>query len=347
VELREFPVEVTEHLAHGRTCAHCGHVTWGQTPPDVRAHVCGPRLTATLSYLSGVMHASKRSIEEFVETVYGVPIALGTVSKLEQEMSAALAAAHAEAQQAVREADAKNVDETGWKRAGTKCWLWGAATALVACFVIAPSRGAAGLAALLGDQVKGIIASDRWSVYGRLQLCRRQLCWAHLKRDFQKLIDRGGAAKEYGELGLAAVHILFHEWHLFRGGGSRAALQREVTPVREFMREWLEEGARCRDAKAAALCGNLLAVEPALWTFLYKHGVEPTNNRIERQLRSGVLWRKNAFGCHSDDGCRFVERILTVVQTLRLQKRPVLGFLYHSLSSHRQGRPVPALLQGA
>jgi transposase len=346
VELPEIPVRVTEYQAHARACRNCGHVTWAKIPDAIRAHGCGPRLTATMSFLSGVLHAGKRGIEEFVETVLRVPIALGTVSNLEQEMSAALAAAHAEAQQAVQEAAAKNVDETGWKRAGAKRWLWGAATALVACFVIAPTRGALGLAALLGNKIKGIISSDRWSVYGQLKLGLRQLCWAHLKRDFQKLVDRGGAGKHYGELGVTAVQILFHEWHLFRGGGSRAALQRELQPLRETVRSWLEEGARCRDDKAAALCGNLLDVEPALWTFLYKKDVEPTNNHIERLLRPGVLWRKNAFGCHSESGCRFVERILTVVQTLRLQKRPVLEFLYQSLCSHRSGYPAPKLLPG-
>jgi transposase len=216
----------------------------------------------------------------------------------------------------------------------------------VACFIIAPSRGAAGLAALLGRKITGIISSDRWSVYGQLKLGLRQLCWAHLKRDFQKLVDAGGRGQGYGELGLGAVHILFHEWHLFRGGGSRAALQRELEPLREAMRSWLEEGARCREAKAATLCSNLLEVEPALWTFLYKRGVEPTNNHIERLLRPGVLWRKNAFGCHSEGGCRFVERLLTVTQTLRLQKRAVLEFLYQSLLSHRSGRPAPTLLAG-
>ena len=346
VELPEFSVHVTEYQAHGCTCGHCGHVTWAQIPDDIRAHVCGPRLSVTMSYLSGVLHASKRGIEEFVETVFKVPIALGTVSNREQEMSAALADAHAQAQQAVQQAQTKNVDETGWKQAGARRWLWGAATAQVVCFVIAASRGTVGLAALLGQKIKGIISSDRWSVYGQLKLGMRQLCWAHLKRDFQKLVDLGGTAKEYGDLGLAAVGILFEEWRLFRGGGSRAALQRELEPLRELMRDWLEEGARCRDAKAATLCGNLLDVEPALWTFLYKKDVEPTNNHIERLLRSGVLWRKNAFGCHSESGCRFVERILTVTQTLRLQKRQVLEFLYQSLCSHRSAQPAPRLLPG-
>ncbi|MGH6629002.1 MAG: IS66 family transposase, partial [Burkholderiales bacterium] len=323
----------------------CGQVTWAKMPQEICDHVFGPRLTATMSYLSGVMHASKRGIEEFVETVCGVPIALGTVSNLEQETSAALADAHAEAQQAVQEAAAKNVDETGWKKAGQKRWLWGAATALVACFVIAPTRGAAGLAVLLGKKIKGIISSDRWSVYGQLKLGRRQLCWAHLKRDFQKLVDRGGDAEDFGELGLDTVDVVFEHWHSFRGGGlSRGQLQRQIAPVRQTLREWLELGCACKDSKAAAFCANLLALEPALWTFVRQEGVEPTNNHIERMLRPGVLWRKNAFGCHSDAGCRFVERLLTVVQTLRLQKRPVLDFLYQSLLAHRQSHKAPQLL---
>jgi transposase len=87
-----------------------------------------------------------------------------------------------------------------------------------------------------------------------------------------------------------------------------------------------------------------LKLEPALWTFLYKPGVEPTNNHGERLVRSGVLWRKIAFGCHSERGCRFVERILTVVGTLRLQTRPVLDFLYCSLLAHRNGDTPPTLI---
>ena len=158
---------------------------------------------------------------------------LGTSANLEQEMSAALALAHAEAQQAVRDAAVKNVDETGWKEAGQKRWLWAAATALVACFVIHPKRGALGLTALLGKRIKGIIGSDRWSVYGRLKTHLRQICWAHLKRDFQKMVDRGGPAKEIGEQGLAIVGLVFDVCRTFRGGGiSRQQMHREMAEWR-------------------------------------------------------------------------------------------------------------------
>jgi transposase len=344
-ELPPRMVEVTEYQAHARTCPDCGTITWEKIPDHLRAHAYGPRLTALVSYLSGSPHVSKRGIEELIETVVTLPISLGTIAKLEQEMSAALAPAHAAAQQAVRDAAVKNVDETGWKKAGRPGWLWTAATTWVACFVIHPSRGAVGLAALLGQKITGIVCSDRWSVYGRLLTKQRQVCWAHLKRDFQKLVDRGGAAKEHGEFGLAIVGVVFDSWHSFRGGGmTRRQLRQEIAYWREAFHEQLRQGCACTDTKAAAFCKNLLAVEPALWTFVTKAGVEPTNNHAERVLRSAVLWRKNAFGCHSEAGCRFVERILTVVQTLRLQKRPVMEFLHQALLAHRHGEAAPKLL---
>ena len=106
----------------------------------------------------------------------------------------------------------------------------------------------------------------------------------------------------------------------------------------------LEQGHSCADSKAATFCANLLALYPALWLFTTMEGVEPTNNHAERILRLGVLWRKNAFGCQSAAGCRFVERMLTVVQTLRLQKRPVLDFLYRAIVAHRAGFSSPQLL---
>jgi transposase len=344
-ELPKAAALVTEYQGHARTCTCCGHVTCASIPEELRRHRMGPRLSATLSYFSGSPHVSKRGIEEICETVFQVPISLGAIGNLEQEMSEALQTAHAEAQQAVQQAPLKHVDETGWKQAGRKRWLWGAATTTVVCFVIHATRSLQGLHALLGDKLKGLFVSDRWSVYQCLPVCRRQICWAHLKRDFQKLVDRGGPSQRIGEHGLDVVLVLFEAWHAFRRGElSRRALQTQLNPIRLCLRLRLEEGTRCPETKTAAFCQNLLDLESALWTFLYRPGVEPTNNHIERLVRSAVLWRKIAFGSQSDNGCRFVERILTVVGTLRLQKRPVLQFLEDSLRARREDRQPPKLI---
>lgn len=344
-ELPEIAAVVTEHQGHSRTCPGCGLLNCAAIPSAVRAHVIGPRLAAVMSYFSGRHHNGKRGVQEIVEAVFQVPLSLGTVAALEQEMSAALVPAHTEAGQAVREAAAKNVDETGWKQAGRKRWSWGAATATVAFFVIHARRNWEGLHALLGATIHGIIGSDRWSVYNKVALHLRQLCWAHLKRDFQKCVDRGGSAVATGQAGLKAVEAVFQLWwDLRRRQVSRAELQRGLEPVIQELQEALERGRTCADPKVATFCTNVLALYPALWLFATVEGVEPTNNHIERLLRPGVLWRKNAFGNHSEAGCRFTERILTVVQTLRLQKRHVVDYLHQAMVAHRSGQPAPKLL---
>jgi transposase len=343
-EIPELAAEITEHQGHARTCTCCGHINRGEIPPEIRAHVIGPRLAAVMSYLSGRHHLSRRAVEEVVETVFDVPISLGSVSALEAETSAALASSYQEAQAAVKDAPVKNADETSWSEKGQKRWLWTAATTTVAFFVIHLRRNFKGLQALLGETITGVVCSDRWSVYSKLPLESRQICWAHLKRDFQKLVDRGGPAEAIGRTGLEVVECLFADWWAFRRGElDRAALQARLDPIARELQGALEQGHSCADSKAATFCANLLALYPALWLFTTMEGVEPTNNHAERILRLGVLWRKNAFGCHSAEGCRFVERMLTVVQTLRLQKRPVLDFLYRAIVAHRTGLPSPQL----
>ena len=346
-ELPELTAIITEYQGHARTCSNCGEVTKATIPAEIRAHSCGTRLAATLSYLVGRHHLSKRGVEEIVEDVFDAPISLGTVSALEEEMSAALESAHREALEAVREAPVKNVDETGWKQAGKKCWLWVAATQTVAAFLIHPRRNLAALTVLLGETIHGILISDRWGTYNQVPVCRRQICWAHLKRDFQKCIDRGGPGKAIGEGGLAIVKTVFKAWHDFRGGGcSQEELQERLWPVARRLNRLLERGRACADTTVAQFCENLLDLGEALWLFMIEDDVEPTNNHAERVLRCGVLWRKNAFGCHSLRGCRFVERILTTVQTLRLQGRKVLKFLHETLHAHRTREAAPALLLG-
>jgi transposase len=346
-ELPEMAARVTEYQGHYRTCPDCGALNHAPVPAELKAHSLGPRLAATLAYLAGNHRLSKRGLEEVTQDVFDVPVSLGTIANLERQASAALADAHAEALQAARAAGVKNVDETGWKLAGKLCWLWVAATGSVAAFLIHARRGWEALQALLGEKIQGFVGSDRWSAYSRLSAYSRQVCWAHLKRDFQKLVDRGGAAAPLGEALLRIERRVFEEWHLFRGGTfGRRALQNHLdAEAREFER-LLEAGCGGADAQAAAFCENLLALLPAVWRFVATEGIEPTNNHAERLLRRGVLWRKNAFGGHSDGGCRFVERILTVVQTLRLQRRQVWQFLQQSIAAGRSHQPAPSLLPG-
>jgi transposase len=345
IDLPPVVAVVTEYQGHFRTCADCGHVTHEPIPAEHLAHSVGPRLTATLSYFTGCHGVSKRGVEEIAEAVFDAPLALGTVSHLEQEVSAALEAPHAEAVEAVRAAPVKGADETSWKRVGVKCWLWAAATATVATFVIHSKRSVLGLTALLGMEIQGILSSDRWGPYNRVPVERRQICWAHLKRDFQKIVDRAGPSVEVGKAGGKLTKRVFAAWRAFQEGrATRDKLKQRLAPVMRELKGVLEEGTRDADATVAEFCRNILALEPALWTFVSTEGVEPTNHFLERLLRRAVLWRRRSFGSRSEAGCRFVERILTVVQTRRLQGKPVLEYLEAAVVAHRMRHSCPKLV---
>lgn len=344
-ELPELRAKITEYQGHARTCPCCRHVTRAVIPAEIRAHSIGAALAALMSYLVGNAGQSKRRVEEIIETVFEVPVALGTVANLEREMSAALEPAHQEALAVVERAAVKHLDETGWKKGGHKRWLWVAATNNVVAFVIHRLRNAAVVMLLMGKTLQGILCSDRWRAYDSVPVMQRQVCWAHLKRNFEKLAERGGRGQRIAEACLEIQRQVFELWHLFRGGGiTRPTMDDRMTPLALALLEVLQAGKRCRDRRTARFCDRLLEVYPALWTFVVVEGVEPTNNHAERMQRLAVLYRKNCFGCHSESGCRFVERLLTVVQTLRLQKRGVLQFLQEALTAHRTGQPTPKLV---
>jgi transposase len=346
-ELPELKATVIEYQRHSRSCPCCGQLNPAPLPEDFPSHSIGPGLAGLMAYLVGACGLSKRRVEEVVETVLEVPVALGTVAKLEQEMSAALEPAHQEALAAVQQAPVKHLDETGWKKAGHKRWLWVAATGTVVVFLIHRLRNAAVVLLLVGQTLRGILCSDRWRAYDGVPVLQRQICWAHLKRNWEKLQQRGGAARRVADACLAIKDIVFAQWHLFRGGGlTRGELDDRMAPLALELLAVLQRGERSRDGKTARFCRRVLAVYPALWTFVVVEGVEPTNNHAERVQRLAVLYRKNCFGCHSDSGCRFVERLLTVVQTLRLQKRPVLQYLKETLIAHRAGQAMPRLVLG-
>lgn len=338
---------VTEHQGHGRRCGCCNQLTFATIPGEIRAHGFGPKLAAAVAFITGRCHGSKRTAAEMVETLFGVPISLGSISNIEAEAAAILEPVYACVEQAVREAPVKNVDETGWKIKGKLRWLWLAATKVVACFKIATGRGQATFKEFMGENPIGTFGSDRWHAYNILDLINRQICWSHLKRDFQKFVDYGdNASMQLGTAGLIAVEKVFQLWHSFRDGKiSRESLIIAMKPIQNELTANLKTGEASSEKRVAKFCKKILAIFPALWTFLTIEGVEPTNNHAERTLRLAVIWRKISFGNQSEGGCRFAERILSTVQTLRLQKRNVMDFLCQTFTAARTGQPIPSILQ--
>ena len=271
-------------------------------------------------------------------------MALGEVCQVEQTVATALEPPVQEARTYVQGQDA-NVDETPWRQQQRRARLWVVVTQWVSVFCIRASRGAKVLWELLGEEYSGVLTSDRAKAYNGQPLHRRQICWAHLRRDFQAMIDRGGAGAAVGEMLLEYADVGFGWWHWVRDGTwAHSTFQRYMRWLRGVFRQELEAGTRCGCPKTAATCRELLKMEAALWTFVRVPGLDPTNNAAERALRHPVQWRKTSYGTDSEAGSHFVENILTVVATCRQQERNVLEYLTHCCQALYAGTPPPSLL---
>lgn len=348
-ELPRRPAVVTEYQGHSRACPCCLAVTHHPIPAAIMADAFGPRLAAGLNALAACQHVSVRGLGEVAHALLGVPISLGGVARLQAEMGAALAAPAEALAREVADAPVKHADETGWGNAGARRWMWVALSATAVTFLIHGRRNREALKALLLGEPSGVVVSDRWGAYLGIPPERRQLCWAHLKRDFR------GMAEAAGEAGRAGRNLVMLTGRLF----SLLARVRDGTRTREWLRElaertlrplvrrWLEAGAACDHAATAGKCASILGLEGAMWTFLRVEGVGPTNNAAERALRPAVVRRKKSFGSASVGGEAWLCRILGVTQTLRMRGLTVLDYLADALRAFRSGLPVALVPQSA
>lgn len=315
---------------------------------------------AHVGVLSGQYRQSHQMVQELLDELFGIKISTGSINQLRQQSSEALAAVVAEAQQYVQAQGVVNMDETSFAQGNgdgnnptnRQGWLWVMVTPLVSYFAVFLGRSQAVCQQLLGAAFDGVVGSDRFSGYQHLAMEQRQVCWAHLKRDWTRIAERSGVSGELGKAPLEQQKLLFEHGYRVRDGTlSRSDFATVVAPIQQRIHTLLTEGAsyaigndeKTPLAKTVRTCRQLLKVEAALWTFVTTEGVEPTNNAAERALRPAVLWRKNSFGSQSQSGSLFVSRMLTVVTTLRAQKRPVLEYLVEACAA-RQGLPAPSLL---
>jgi transposase len=334
---------VLHHRRHTLRCPCCLSSTTAPSVPEATSGF-GPKLQAVTSYLSGVGRMGKRPIRQLCEDLFDIPISLGSISHLEARTSQALAPIHAQAKQFLEGRNA-HVDETSWKQGKQKAWLWVAVTQLLSVFLIHRHRSRVAFEELMGPKW-GVLTTDRYAVYGHLEADQRQVCWAHLRRDFQAMIDRQNAGSEIGEELLVYTEALFDLWQRVRDGTlTRRGLQKGYLKwLRGAVRQLLLDGSRCSCAKTSVVCVELLGWEESLWTFARVEGVEPTNNAAERALRHAVCWRKSSYGTDSERGSRFVERILSVVASCRQQGRNILQFLTEAIQSRRHGTTGPSLI---
>lgn len=342
-ELPRAAVLIQEHQSLACRCESCGAITRGIIPTEIARSATGARLTAAIAILCAAVKGSKRDVAMLLTDVLRSPIALGGVCGREREVSDALAGVYQDLVEQAARSKVKYVDETSWKLAGKEIWLWVSADADQVIYRIHRWRSRQALSELFGaNKPCGVFCTDRFGVYEKIK--GRGLCWAHLKRDFVAALERGGAGEAVGMKLLEVLRQVFELWHRFKNKQiSRSGLIEGIGPLQTRMREALQEGAACGQKKTAALCRHLLKREKAMWRFVSTPGLEPTNNLAERMLRGAVIWRKKCFGNVSEGGLRYVERILSVLQTLGQRGHNVLDYLTDAITAHRQGQPPPPI----
>jgi len=343
-ELPEIKPLVTEYQRHRLACPCCRETTCAPLPPGVPTGQSGPRLVAFTGLLMAYFRQSKRRTAEFLGTLLNQPCCPALTVKMQTQVTAAVRGTYEELTARLPTQERVSADETPSKEQNVKVWLWTFVAPLFTVFAIRRTREATAIDELLTDAFNGVVTCDRAKMYWRAR--RLQWCWAHLIRDFQALIDRGdGQAKRLGYDLRRAARKLFRHWGEYRDGTiSRAGLQRRMAPVRREVERLLLRGVQSGNKSLVGMCRELYEHRVWLWMFISCDGVQPTNNASERALRHAVIWRKLSFGTQSAGGSRFVETLLTVIETCRQQHRNVFEYLTAAVEAHLAHQPAPSLL---
>jgi transposase len=342
-ELPEIEPLIVEYQRHRLTCCDCGTTTCAALPSGVPTGQFGARLLAFTGLLMGHFRQSKRRAALFLSDLLNMPCCPAATVKMQNRVAEALEGPYEDLKAQLGGEHQLFMDETPTKQANQKAWLWTAVAATYAVFAIFASRAATALPKLLGDQFCGIINCDRAKMYWQAK--RLQWCWAHLKRDIQALMDHHDhQVKRLGRDLKRPVDVMFILWHKCKSDSiSWEMFQSEMQPVRKEVNSLLLRGVASENKRLIGMCRELYNHREWLWTFTEIQGIEPTNNTAERALRPAVIYRKLSFGTQSEAGSRFIERMLTVCETCRLQNRSVFQWLTTAVEARLQNRPAPKL----
>lgn len=321
IEFPRIDLDVTHHVLHKGCCTRCGKTVSATLCADQRFGY-GPRMSALIAELSGMQGTSRQGVQRFLDSVLGVPISTGAIQKVIDRVSEAALPAYEKIGQTARGREVGYVDETSWFKAGKLHWLWVMATATVAFYLVHPKRSREAFDELI-KHWKGILVSDNFRVYQNW-VNKRQNCLAHYIRKARSLSESSDThLSGFGRQMLTLLQLLCH---FAKAPPSTRKWQNFYKRLLLLLMLHDEE-----DNEAGQLARSLASEMDSLWVFLDENGVEPTNNRAERALRFGVIWRKRCFGCQSDKGARWVERILSLKETCRLKGKPsfpvLVGFV--------------------
>jgi transposase len=322
IELPLMRPEVTHWLLHQGRCLSCGTLCTASLPTEQRSGY-GPRLTGCIGEMAGIVGARRSAVQALCASVFGIPLSTGAIQKMVDRVSTALLPHYTAMADVAHASLVNDIDETSWLVHGDRHWLWGMAKPQVAYFPMHPNRSKAAFVQLSADW-RGILVRDGSLVYQSWQGLR-QSGLAHLLRTAQGLA-------EHLDAGIA------HLGHRVPGALQRLCHMGTERPTVGQWRAWdarfrhLRRQHTTREDKSGTFARRLAREGESLWVCRDVPGVDATNNVAERAHRCGVLGRKRSQGTCSEQGNRWVERVLSLRHTCRIRGRPTFPLLVEAVS---------------
>lgn len=344
VELPVIKPHITEYQRQLGRCSVCKKRVYAPLPADVAPNMMGPRLMAVASLLRGRFHLSVSKVQFFFKTLTGFNVSMGCLSQTEARVSESLAPVYEEIHTRAREAENLHMDETGYRQINKRGWAWLASNKEITLFKLSQSRGKKVAKEILGEDFEGIVVSDRYPAYCVVPLEKRQVCWAHVTRDFERF---AGSEDELtaviGQAFLAQKDRVFEALaQRNKGAWDTKKYVRTLASIRRCVRKILERGALMIDCKKmSGTCRSVLKVESALWRFTEYLWLDLTNNQAERDVRALVIGRKISYGTQSERGSRYIERLYSVIGTCHKQAIDIFDFLVEAIKATMNGQPPP------
>lgn len=348
-QVYEIPLpryEITEYQILRGYCACCKKTYSGSTPKEIGKRGFGLRAHTAIALLTSKFKLSKRQALILLKDFFKMPICVGSISNIEERVSQSIEPLHAQIKNGIDASKIAHIDETGFKQNNRSGWAWVMANERFSFLKLDYSRGKRVAQKLIGNFTNRIIVSDRYPAYDFLPTACHQVCWAHLKRDFQKISERQGIAGVIGRRLLHDYGKIFSFWKssLQKAENHDKRTRKRRRLLKNRLIKNLTCGANCSHLRTARTCRNILEAGEGLWLFLKDPAIPATNNLAERQIRPLVIAKKLSFGVQSERGARFIERIYSLTLTCQQQNKDVLWWLQNSITQFFIGNPAPILV---
>jgi transposase len=331
----------TAHVTYEYYCSPCGKKVSAPVTEALPKATMGLRLTLLSAFLHYALGMTTRNICTWLRTFCQFPVTPGGLVLQWQRLAEILKPVYNDLATEARLSAVLNVDESGWRILGRTAWLWCFTSVKLAYYVLTPSRAAPVVKQVLGEVFKGILITDFFAAYDRIQAFAKQKCVVHLLREIKQVSLRNRSS-EWQRFARRLKRLIHESLKLVinRKRIGANAYQRRVANLHIRLADIF--GHSYRNADCERLSKRLAKYSDELFTFLLHPHVAADNNHAERQIRFAVIMRKNYFGNRSMRGAETQAILMSIFRTCHLRNIDPISTLADSVAAAiRSGSPLP------